>query len=65
MVTMNIKSYQYVELLPPLGKVDLPIQKVRVAYLDEGEVLQHQPYVGDAGGAGLAQGKSSTQENIN
>ena len=55
---MNLKPYQYVELLPSLGKVDLPIQQVRVAYLDEGEILQHQPYVGYAGGAGFTQGKS-------
>ena len=46
---------QNIELLPPLGKVDLVVAEVRVANVDEGEVLQHQPDVGDAGRGHLRQ----------
>jgi hypothetical protein len=48
-------SYQDVELLPALGKVDPVLDGVGVPDVDKGEVLQHQPDVGDAGRRGLAQ----------
>ena len=40
--------YQDVELLPSLGEVDLVVEVVRVADVDEGQVLQDQSDVGDA-----------------
>ena len=40
--------YQDVELLPSFGEVDLVVEVVRVADVDEGQVLQDQSDVGDA-----------------
>ena len=46
---------QNIELLPTLAKVDLVVVEVWVADVDEGEVLQDQPDVGDAGRGHLRQ----------
>ena len=57
-------SHQDVELLPALGKVDPLLDGVRVADVDKGEVLQHQPDVGDAGRTRLTQRRPTTSGDV-
>jgi hypothetical protein len=57
-------SYQDVELLPALGKVDPVLDGVGVPNVDEGEVLQHQPDVGDAGRGGLTQCRPTVKQPL-
>lgn len=42
-------AVQDVELLPAFGEVHLPVDVVWVPQVDEGEVLQDEPQVWDAG----------------
>lgn len=42
-------AVQDVELLPPLGEVDLPVYVVWVSQVDERQVLQDQTSEGDKG----------------
>ena len=44
------ETYQNVELLPPLGKVDLVVEGVWVANVDERQVLEDQAHIWDARG---------------
>jgi hypothetical protein len=60
-----LSPHQDVELLPALGEVDPLLDGVGIADVDEGEILQHQPDVGDAGGRGLGQGGPAPEMSRN
>ena len=57
-------TYENIELLPPLGEVDLVLDEVRVADLDEGEVLEDEADVGDTRRARLGQGEPEHKHTL-
>ena len=59
-----LSTHENIELLPPLGEVDLVLDEVRVADLDEGEILEDEADVGDTRRAGLSQGEPEHKHTL-
>ena len=59
-----LSTHENIELLPPLGEVDLILDEVRVADLDEGEILEDEADIGDTRRAGLCQGEPEHKHTL-